>query len=37
MVKIGHVWLHIHNIMCVGHNYDNMEEIAIQLSWTSQG
>jgi hypothetical protein len=29
--------LHIHNIMCAGHNYDNMEEIAIQLGWTSQG
>jgi hypothetical protein len=23
--------------MCAGHNYDNMEEIAIQLGWTSQG
>jgi hypothetical protein len=23
--------------MCAGHNYDNMEEIAIQLGWTSHG
>jgi hypothetical protein len=29
--------LHIYNIMCAEYNYDNMEEIAIHLSWTSQG
>ena len=29
--------LHIHDIMCAGHRYDNMEEIAIQLGWTLQG